>query len=154
MKAQQFSAFSALARHAQRNRWFDCFWHEVVPAALSQRVQVLNVREATLVLGAQDAATATQARFQAPSWLPALNTAARAQGIEGVDRIEVRVTPPRPALRQARLTPPTPLSEATRQHLLDVSAQLDDPQLANALRRLAQQRPRSRKPEKSKGSAD
>ncbi len=137
MKPTQFSAFAALARHANRNHWFDCFWQEVVPATLSSRVRVLNVRDAVLVLAATDAASATQARFQAPSWISALNTAARSKNLESIARIEVRViSAPEP--RRRRAAPPAQLSPATRQHLLEVAEHLDNPRLAQAFRRLAQ----------------
>lgn len=137
MKPQHYSGFAALARHANRNHWFDCFWQEVVPATLSSRVRVLNVRDAVLVLAAADAASATQARFQAPNWISALNTAAHSKNLDGIARIEVRIIPPSEP-RRARVTPPAQLSAAIRQHLFEVAEHLDNPRLAQAFRRLAQ----------------
>jgi hypothetical protein len=92
-----------------------------------------------LVLAAADSAAATQARFQAPQWLAPLNTAAKQQHIDGVAQIEVRVVPP-PTKPTKRLCAPRTLSEATRAHLRTVAEHIDDPQLADVLRRLAQQK--------------
>ena len=143
MKPQQFSAFAAIARHANRNHWFDCFWQEVVPATLSSRVKVLNVRDAVLVLAAADAAAATQARFQAPNWINALNTAARSKNLDEIARIEVRIIPT-PEPRRKCAAPRAELSPATRQHLLEVAEYLDNPRLAHAFRRLAESEARDK----------
>lgn len=137
MKLQQISSFTAIARQAKRNQWFDCFWQEIAPTSLSRRVRVLNVRDAVLVLAAEDAAAATQARFQAPSWITAINTAAKTKNLEGIRRIEVRVAPSVPPAAKPQ-PPARTLSPATRQHLLSVAEHIDDPRLAAAFRRLAQ----------------
>lgn len=136
MKPGQYSVIKPIAERAGLIRMFDLFLQETLPHALNGRLRALNLREGILVLGVDHASLATQARFQTRHWLERLNEAARKQGnLPQLLGIEIRIAPdtPRPKLHRTGQPP----DAQTRHALLDMAAEESNPQLAQALRRLA-----------------
>lgn len=139
MKPVLFPALRPIAERAGLIRMFDLLLQEALPHALIGRIRALNLRNGILVLGADHASLATQARFQSNHWLTQLNVgAARQPGLPQLTGIEIRVTAEAPARKTRRIgQSPDPES---RQALLHMAEAESDPLLASALRRLAQVR--------------
>lgn len=136
MKPGQYDALKPIAKRAGLIKMFDLFLQESLPRELIGRLRVLNLRDGILVLGVDHAALATQVRFQARSWLPRLNAAARKQGnLPALVGVETRIATdsPRPKIHRTGQEPDT----QTRRALLNMANEESDPGLAQALRRLA-----------------
>lgn len=105
---------------------------EVLPEAATPHVQVAGYDDFTLSLHAANAAWATRLRYMEPVLCRALAQRLRLQ----VDRVQVRV---RPVHLGPFSTPrrPRPLSAASRRHIAQTARFIEDPGLAEALRRLA-----------------
>jgi hypothetical protein len=125
-----------------------------LPPDLRPHLTVLNVRDGVLILGAESPAWVARARWAAPDLLATLTAraarVARADGkaeaarpsqgdaaLPEIDRIEVRISLPAPALPELPVDGPTPLSAGTVRLLRECAETVADPALATRLRRLA-----------------
>lgn len=144
MKPFQFPAIRPIAERAGQIRMFNLLLQESLPNHLVGRVQVLNLRADTLILGVDHGSLATQARFQSGQWLNQINLAAQAHPrlpkLAGIE-IRINVEPPLKKLRRPGLPP----DAETRQALLNLASSEPDPKLAEAMRRLAQVRNQRRR---------
>jgi hypothetical protein len=107
-----------------------------LPADLAAHLSAAHLRDATLIVVADGPAWATRLRFLEPELKAALDARTR----RVVRRITVRVGPPPPPPRPAAPPPARPLSAAARAALEAGAAEVSDPKLAAALRRLARRR--------------
>jgi hypothetical protein len=107
-----------------------------LPADLAAHLGAAHLRDATLIVVADGPAWATRLRFLEPELKAALDARTR----RVVRRIAVRVGPPAPPPRPAAPPPPRRLSAAARAALEAGAAEVSDPALAAALRRLARRR--------------
>lgn len=136
MNPFQFPALRPIAERAGHIRIFDLLLQESLPNELVGRIQVLNLRSGTLVLGVEHGSMATQARFQSGQWLSRLNQAAQTYpGLPQLTGIDIRVNAAQPHRKSRR--PGKPPDVGTRQALLDLASSEPDPKLAEAMRRLA-----------------
>lgn len=107
-----------------------------LPADLAAHLVGAQQRDAELLIVADGPAWATRLRFLEPELKAALDARTR----RVVRRVVVRVGPPPAPPRPAAPPPSRPLSPAARAALEAGAAQVSDPRLAAALRRLARRR--------------
>lgn len=105
-----------------------------LPADLAEHFQVAGLRDGCLRLATDSPAWAARLRFQAPRLVQQLTL----QGTTGLRSVQVRIIPPSkqpmPPVRKVHLAAENAL-------LLEQTAQaIEDPELAQALRRLARHR--------------
>lgn len=105
-------------------------YERLTPPSLTRASRVITAEQQTLVLAADNGAVAAKLRQLAPQLACQFQNA----GCE-VTRIQVRVQVANPPAR--RVSAPVRLSDAGRKRLAELTGDLPDSPLKNALRRLA-----------------
>ena len=124
---------SGLLAQIRRRQSLERALRGALPKELASHVFLLNVRGDTLVLGSDVQALITPLRFQAPQLL----ATAREVLNEGAPvRVAWRTIPPPPQRHEVR-HPQRP-SDETANVIESAAGSVDDPQLSQALHRLAQ----------------
>jgi len=136
MKLNEYAALSPIIARARLIRLYDMLLQEALPNDLTGRVEVLNIRDGVLVLGAGNAAIATRVRYQQANWLEAINRARlKWSGLPVVTGLTVRVHASGPARRPKphRARPTEAIGQALRQ----LGAEDQDPRFRRVMERLA-----------------
>lgn len=136
MKLNEYAALSPIIARTRLIRLYDLLLQEALPNELIGRVEVLNVRDGTLVLGATNPSIATRVRYQQANWLDAINQARQKwPGLPAVAGLNVRVhvsgTTRKPLPH--RLRPTADVGQALRQ----LAADDHDPRFRRVMQRLA-----------------
>lgn len=109
--------------------------NEVLPADCRDYCRPASYRNGVLKLQADSAAWATKLRFQQPLILNALK---QRRGFADLRKIQVKVIPnyDKPKIQVAA----KPISAASAEHLRETADSIDQPELSEALRRIAKPR--------------
>jgi len=134
MKATDFPAVKLLLTKARQLAGLDALLQEALPESLRGACHVLNLREDTLIIGADSAALATQLRFATPKILTAM--AARAP----VPIAHIKIRTIMPSHRPSTPRPRRELTSDTRMLLTQTAQSQPEGHLKNALLRLARLR--------------
>jgi len=134
MKAADFPAVKLLLAKARQLAGLDALLQEALPESLRGACHVLNLREDTLIIGADSAALATQLRFATPKIL----TAMAAHTPVTIAHIKVRTI--MPSYRPSTPRPRRELTSDTRMLLTLTAQSQPEGHLKNALLRLARLR--------------
>jgi len=136
------SELTALIRHARRVEHLSLLARRHLGAPLGDHCRAANLRDGILVLHADSSAWATRLRYE----LPALLEFFRQQGQPELRSIRIKVVPTDWAPPQAPRARARPrLSAAASELLRDVASTTQDPDIRDALLRLAKHVPQSDK---------
>lgn len=136
MKLNEYATLSPIIARTRLIRLYDLLLQETLPNDLTGRVEVLNVRDGVLVLGAANASIATRVRYQQTTWLEAINQARlKWSGLPAVTGLNVRVHAPRASHRSLprRQRPAADVGRALSQ----LAADDHDPRFRRVMQRLA-----------------
>lgn len=103
-----------------------------IPANLAAHAEVANLRGQVLVISADSAAWATRLRYHRKAVLRHLSAEC---GVEIRD-MRIKISPRQELLRQ--VSPPEPPGPEARQNMLEAAERITDPELAGAMRKLAE----------------
>lgn len=107
----------------------------LLPSMLADYCQVRSFERGVLTLDAATGSAATQLRFLAQQMLPRLQ---KTYVFKGLERITIKVQSTRTTIaRGHKVRTAPPVSQANRELLLETAEGVSDPNLADALRRLA-----------------
>lgn len=136
MKLQDYDVLTPIIARTRQIRLYDMLLQEALPNDLTGRVEVLNVRDGQLIVGAANAAIATRMRYQQANWLDGIN-AARANwpGLAAVTGMTVRVQPP--SKRRKPLPKRHRPAEEIGQGFRQLADHDSDPNFRRVMKRLA-----------------
>ena len=103
-----------------------------IPANLAAHVEVANLRGRVLVISADSAAWATRLRYHRKAVIKHLS----AECGEEIRDMRIKISPRQELLR--KVNQPKPPGPEARQSMLDAAERIADPELAGAMRRLAE----------------
>lgn len=130
-KAAEVPELAGLVAHAQRVDLLDRALRAALPAPLSNQCRLVNTRQSRLILQANSPSAAARLRLMRDVLL---DHASRVSG-QRYAELTVKVGPPAvPAVASPAGRPLSPLAAA---HLRQAASVLEDPQLADLLRRMA-----------------